>query len=237
MQKMAKAKSARDALESGRNTMPSAGDARPLACGKAPKEAVRPHRENDAHHEEDEHEGDLGQEEDAEGLNDADEHRGHIGADEAPEAADHDDDEGLDDDRHIHVEVHGFARKLQRAAEARERRAKEEDAREQSPLIDAERGHHLAILCRGAREKAKARAAKEEPQAAEQEGADRDEEQLIDRKAAREDGDDAGEPRCAWAEKILGSPDRERHILDDQHDAESGKERIELGRAAHAVAG
>ena len=136
---------------------------RPLARGEAPEEAVRPHRENEAHHKEDEHEGDLGQEENAEGLDDADEHRGHIGAAEAPEPADHHDDEGLDDDRHIHVEVYGLARKLQRAAKARERRAEEEDAREQKPLIDAERGDHLAILCCRAHEKPKARAPKEEP--------------------------------------------------------------------------
>ena len=47
----------------------------------------------------------------------ADQERGEERAAEAAQAADHDDDEGLGDDREVEVEVGRLARHLQRAAE------------------------------------------------------------------------------------------------------------------------
>ena len=67
-------------------------------------------------------------------------------------------------------------RYLQSTAECREKDAKRENAGEQPLLIDAERGHHIAVLRCRAHQHAPACAAKQQPEHAENNRAENDQE-------------------------------------------------------------
>src|SRR5260370_39288144 len=79
------------------------------------------------------------------------------GADDAAETADHDHHKYVDNDPQIQRMVHRVARNLQAATERREENPEREHAGEQPFLIDAERGHHVAVLRRRANQNAPAR--------------------------------------------------------------------------------
>ncbi len=69
----------------------------------------------------------------------------------------------------------------------------------------------------------------DEPREAEQhERPDADEEEIVGRHRAPEHVDRAGEARRARTQQISRTPDRERRVADDQHDAERGRELQEL---------
>ena len=59
---------------------------------------------------------------------------------------------------------------------------------------------------------------------------DGDQQQVVGRHRAAEDVDDAGEARRARSQQVLGAPDRERRVADDQHDAEGRRELQQLRR-------
>ncbi len=159
-------------------------------------------------------------------MQDADQHGGEIGAGDAAEPADDDHDEGLRDHRQVHVQRHRLARQLQRATQAGEHRTEGEDRGEEQALVDAERADHLAVLRRGPHQRAPARLLEQKPQDQKHHRPDRDEEQLIGREAVAEDHDEALEAGRTRADLVLRPPDRQRHVLQHQHDAE-GREQLE----------
>ena len=177
-----------------------------------------------------------GAERDAQRLGQADQQRGDEGARDRAQAADDGDDERFGDDREVHAEVGGLARQLQRTGEAREKRAEREHRGEQAPLVDAERRRQHAVLGRGADQHAEARA-REQSATARAARAGR-------RRAGggRKCGiarpktvDGAGEARGTRAEQVLRTPERERGIAHDQHDAEGRRELQQLGRRVDAL--
>ena len=193
-------------------------------------QAIGLDHEDDGHHQEDQHQRDLREDQDAEGVDDADQHGGEIGAGDAAEPADDHDDEGLRDHREVHVQVHRLARELQRAAERGEAGAEGEDRGEEQALVDAERADHLAVLRRGPHQRAPARLLEQEPEQAEHDRPDHDQEELIGREAAAHQHDKALEAGRARAELVLRPPDAERDVLHHQHQAESGEQLEQLRR-------
>ena len=113
-------------------------------------------------------------------------------------------------------------------------RAQEEHRREQQPLVDAERAHHLAVERGGAHQRAPARAVEEQPQGAQHHRPQHDQEQLVGRKAVAQDGDETSEARRARTQQVLRTPDGERHVLHHQHHAEGGEQLEQLGRLVDA---
>ena len=96
--------------------------------------------------------------------------------------------------------------------------------------FDAERADHLAVLGRGAHQRAPARAREQQPQRAEHDRADRDQEKVVLREGDAEDVDRPARPG-ARPEQVLGAPEPEREVLDHQHEREGGQQLEQLGRA------
>jgi hypothetical protein len=157
--------------------MGSAGGLRPA------EEPVRPDDEDDRHQQKDEHQRDLGEDQDAEGLELADDERGHKGAGHAAHAADDGDDESLGDDVEVHARGRGGFWNLQGATEPGQEGAEEEGAGEEERLVDAERADHVAVLRRGAHEDSEARPPEQHPQSAEHDRTGGDEDELVGREA------------------------------------------------------
>ena len=200
------------------------------------EQAVGPHHQHQPHDHELDDEGELGDAEaDAERLGHADQDGGEERAAQAAQAADHGDDEGVGDDRQVEVEIGGLARDLQRAAQPRQHRADEEHRGEQLGLVDAQRADHLAVLSRGAHQRAPARAGEQQPEQAEHHRADHDQQQVVDRDALAQDLDRHGEAGRARTDQILRTPGEQRHVLDHQDDGEGGEQLEELGRAVDAA--
>ena len=204
------------------------------------EQAVRPRRQHDRHHHEfgDQRElrkidGEAGErdaaEPDAQRLDHADQQRGEKGARNRAEAADHGHHEGLGDDREVHAEIRRFARQLQGAGESGQEGAEREHRGEEPALVDTQRARQHAVLGRRAHDHAEAGAREQPPQQQQHERADRQQQELVRRHRASEQLDRAGEPRRARAEQVLGAPDRERRIADDQHDAEGRRELQQVG--------
>ena len=133
------------------------------------------------------------------------------------------------------MQVHALPRQLQRAAQTREQAAEEEHAGEHHALVDAERADHLAVLGRGADQRAPAGAVEQQPQQAEHHRADADQEQLIEREAQPEDVGAAAQPGRAWAQQVLRAPGHQRQVLHDQHHAEGRQQLEQLRRAIDAA--
>ncbi len=104
---------------------------------------------------------------------------GEVGARNRAHAADHHHDEGITNRDQIGGEVGGFARHLQRATEAGERRAEREHAREQHRLVDAKRTHHFPVLRRRTYQPPEAGARKRKMQHQQDQRTDHDQEQVI----------------------------------------------------------
>ena len=155
------------------------------------EEAPRTDDQHDGHQQENQHKRDLRQDQDAESVEQRDEDRRDKRAFDRSKAADHDDNEDLDDDAQVHRMVDGVARRLQRAAKTREKGAEGEDAREQPLLIDAERRDHVPVLRRRPDQRAPARAAQRNPEQAQHERPERDQEQIVGRNALAQDDDRA----------------------------------------------
>ena len=210
------------------------------------QKAEGPHDQHDRHDQELDHQGELGEDDlgaepvdgadaDAEGFRDADQDGGEEGAADAAQAADHGDDEGVGDDGKVELEIGGLARDLQRAAQARQHRADEEHRGEEPGLVDAERAHHLAVLGRGAHQRAPARARQQQPHGQQHDRADGDQQQVVGGNAAAQDLDRHGEAGRARADQVLGAPGEERDVLDHQHDGEGGEKLEQLGRPVDAA--
>ena len=118
------------------------------------------------------------------------------------------------------------ARNLQCAAERREKDAECEYTGEQPLLIDAERGHHVAVLRRGTHQHAPSRAMKQQPQRAEHHRPQHHQQHIVSRDRLAEEVERAAQTRRAGAEQIVRPPDQHREILDHQRQTE-GREKLE----------
>ena len=123
------------------------------------------------------------QEEAAEGVGDADEDGADQRALDRADAADHDDDEGHDQDRLAHADLHRLDRADQRAGEAGERGAEGEDDGVEPGDVDAEGGDHLAVGLAGADLHAEAGAVDQEVEADGDGDADDDDGEAVERVA------------------------------------------------------
>ena len=92
-------------------------------------------------------------------------HRTPERAPERAHAADHDDDEGLDDDQYVHPRHDALDRRHQRAGEPGEERAEHEHAGVDRADIGAERVEHLAVHLGGAHHPPDAGAVQHQPAA------------------------------------------------------------------------
>ena len=171
---------------------------------------------------------------DAERLDHADQQRGEERARDAPHPAHNDHDERIRDRAEIEEELRRLARDLQRAAEPGERRPESEDTGEEPLLVDAERSDHLAVLGRSADERAPAGAGQREPQRPQHRRTDRDQEQVVLGERAAEDLDRPAQARRARSEEILGAPEPEREVLDDERQREGREQLEELRRVIDA---
>ena len=160
-------------------------------------QAPGPHHQHQRHQQEHQHQRDLGEDQDAEGLQLGDQQRRQERSRHRAHAAHHRHDEGLGDDGDVHVRVGGELGRLQRAAEPGQRRAEEQRAGEQQRLVDAQRAHHLAVLRRRPHQHAEARLVHQQPQGAQHQRPHGDQEQLVGGKAMAEDVDRAAQPRRA----------------------------------------
>jgi hypothetical protein len=193
-----------------------------------PHQPPRAHDQHGGHHQEDQHQGDLGKHQDAEGLELADEDGGEEGPRHRTHAADHRDHEGLGDDRDVHERVRGFLGDLQSAGETGEEGTEKEHTGEQQRLIDPEGAHHGPVLGGGAHEDAEARSLEQQPQEPEDGGPGEDEHDLVLGKAVAEDLDRAGQAGRTRPEDVLRPPDHGHQILDDEDDAEGGEQLEQL---------
>src|SRR6187399_914808 len=129
----------------------------------APSEATlhqpfRPPDEDDRHQHVDADAAPLGEEDLAEGVDEADQQRRDQGAGDRADAADDDDDETDDEHARSHAGVDRRERRRDHAGERRERDAAGEDDAIQAPDVDTEAAHHVAVARAGADHHAEPRA-------------------------------------------------------------------------------
>ena len=195
---------------------------------------VGPDHKHRGHHHEDEHQGDGGQHEDAEGVELGHDQRRDEGASDAPQAADDHDDEDLDDDAQVHRVVDRIARELERAAERREEHPEGEDAGEEPLLVHAQRRDHVAVLRRRPHQYAEAGTVEQEPEQAEHQGPERDEHEIVGGHRLAEHGDGAAKPRSARSHEVLRSPDHDGEVFDRERHAEGGEQLEQVRRVVDA---
>ena len=147
----------------------------------------------------------------------------------AAHAAHHHHDKRRADREHVHLQTCGFARQLQRAAQTRQQRAQGKHRREQPGLIHAQRAHHLAVLCGRAHQSAETGLGEQQMQTQQDQRTHGDQQQVVGRELPPEDFHRAFKTDGARAEQLLGSPDPERRILDDQHQRKRGEQLKQLG--------
>ncbi len=73
------------------------------------------------------------------------------------------------------------------------------------------------------------------PQCEQHGGADEDEKKIVAGQRATRDGDGAAQAGGARTKQVLRAPDRENHVLDDEHDCEC-REQLEHFRCAVQMA-
>ena len=155
---------------------------------------------------------------------------------QAAQPADHDDHEGLGDDATDPccrlADPRGSCSAPPSPASAG---AEREHRGEQHALVDAERAHHLAVLRRRAHQRAPARAVQQQPQRAQHQPArPRSAAGRRRETARRRCATNAAQSRRARREQVLRPPDRQRHVLHDQHHAEGREQLEQLRRAVDA---
>ena len=198
------------------------------------KQAPWPHNQHHGHHKKHQDDGNLRENENAEGVELRYQHRRDKGAGDAAQPADHHHHEHVDDDAQVHGMMHGIARDLQRAAERGEKDPEREHAGEQPFLIDAECGHHVAVLGRGTHQHAPARSLEHQPQGREHDRAEPDQEQIVGRHILAEKINRALESRRASAQQIARPPDQHHDILDHQRQAERRQQLKQFRRVIDA---
>ena len=178
-------------------------------------------------------------------LHQADDDRGDRGAADRAEAADHDDDEGEDQERGAAARIDGTV--IDAGEDARERGghpADREDEREGLADVDPERGHHRPVLDAGADDQAVARVPQERREPEEDEHGGRDLEEAVVRDVRAEDRRRVDQPvgnrelarveapdRLDERTEDERQPDGDEHLLDralveraDQHELDERRE-------------
>ena len=102
------------------------------------------------------------------------------------------------------------------------------------PRIDAKRAREGPILGRRADERAEARSFQQSPQREQNERPDGEQEKVIGRNHAAEHRQRPAQSRSAGSEQILGAPDEQGRVADDEHDAERGGELQQFRRGVNA---
>src|SRR5262249_57106183 len=113
------------------------------------------------------------------------------------------DQEAFGDARGVQGGGEGEAGHLERAAEPRQEGAKDEDAREEPPLIHAEGGDHLAILRRRADEDAPARTVEDDPESEGDERPEHDDGEVVGGEELARDGHGAAEAGSGWPRLVV----------------------------------
>ena len=172
---------------------------------------------------------------DAQRLDFGDQQRGEEGAGNTAHAADNDDDKRVTDRGDVLTKIGRLARQVQRAAERRKPRAQRKHPGKKHRLIDAERGDHVAVLCRGADENAPARARQKQPEQPENSRSDKDQRKVICRKRAAENEDCALQARRARSDEIFRSPELQYDVLHDQRKRKCREQLKQFRRAIDAA--
>ena len=140
-------------------------------------------------------------------LDERDEHGGERRAADRAEAADHDDDEGVDQQARAELRIDGAeVERREHAGERGGEPADREDERERAPHVDPERGHHRAVLDARADDQPVARAAQEEAEADEHDGGRRDLDPAVVRDRGAEHAGGLGHPAAAGRRTSGRSP-------------------------------
>ena len=205
-----------------------------LAQLRPAEQAVGPDHQDHGHDQEGQDQGDLGKDPDAEGGQLADQQRRQGRSRDAAHAADHDHDEGIGDDPQIHVVGDRIAGQLQGATEGRERRPQHEHRGEQPGLIDPKCGDHLPILGRRPHQHPPPGFLEQQVQRPQHQGPKDDQNELVLGKALAEDLDRAGQARRPRADQVLGPPDHDHQLTDDQDHTEGRQQLEQLGRLIDA---
>ncbi|MNV24002.1 hypothetical protein D3C71_1150450 [compost metagenome] len=172
---------------------------------------------------------------DADGLDFGDQQGRDISARNGAHAAHHDHHKRCADGVEVHLQRGGFARQLQRTAQARQQRAQSKHRREQPGLVHAQGADHFAVLRSSAHQRAPACAGEQQPQEAQHHRAHDDQKQVIRRELPPQDVDRARQPRRARAQQFFRPPEPQRSVLDDQHQRKRGQQLEQLGRLVDAA--
>jgi hypothetical protein len=121
------------------------------------------------------------------------------------------------------LQVGGAVRQRECAAQAGETGAEGKGQGEQQALVNAEGSDHLTVPGGSAHQGAPSGAGEQQPQGAQHDGADGDHQQVVERHALAIDFDECAQPAGAGEGQVVGSPDYQGQVLDDEDDAEGGQ--------------
>ena len=199
------------------------------------KQAVGPDHQDNGHHDEHQHQSTLRQKTYTQHVEHGNENRGNECAWYRAHAANHNHDKDGRENVEVHEKIGTTLGQLKRAAEAGQHRAKKEHTGEQPGLIDAESADHFPILGCGAHEDANSRARYQVPQSYQNNRCRRDQRQVVHRDRLIQYMHDTRQSRSARSKKILGPPNYESQILNDEDDPEGRDELEQLRRPVHTA--
>jgi hypothetical protein len=171
---------------------------------------------------------------DAQRLDLGDQHRGRISARNRSHPAQNHDDERVADDVEVHHQVGRLARNLKGAGESGKQRPNAENRGEQHRLVDAKGSQHLAVFGGGAHQPSETGAGDDDLNDHEHEGANADQKQVVGRQMAPEDFDGSTKTRGTGAQEILGAPQPQRGVAEDEDEREGGEQLKQLGRTINS---
>ncbi len=178
-------------------------------------------------------ERELGRQEPGIVRDEPDQHRGGEAARDRAQPADDDDDE--DEDRHVRPDRRRHLLLIPRpgdAADAGERRARDEHADEQAADVEAERLHHLAVLDPGAHQQADARAVQHERDRGEEHEPEHHDGDAIGLDRRPGDDDAAAQHRRFRDGERFRAPGRDDELLGDDEPAHRDQDLAQM-RAVH----
>ena len=206
-----------------------------LGMGGRPGQTLRPPNQHHRHRQKHQHQGRLREKAQAQGVDHADQHRRHKSPANAAKAARDHDHKGLDHHVHVHLQMCGLARQLQRPGQARQAAAQHHHTQHERRGVHAQRGEHLAVLCgrlhalppQGAREQKVQAQPDQRPQ--------HQSEQLPGREIRLAQLDRALEARKARREHLFRAKEPAHRVVQRQGQAEGGHQLVQLRRVAHAL--
>jgi len=190
----------------------------------ATEQSIRPNRENHGHDHKHQNKRALRQIVHAEHVEHGYQDRCDERSRKRAHTSDHHHDENRRQDVEIHQKVGAAFRQLDGAAKTGKHGAEEKNAREQPGLIDAQRPDHFPVLGRGSHEDADPGLGDEIPEPEQNERRDRNQRQVILRHRLAHNADDPLQSGCPRPKHVLGAPNEQGHVLNDQDDSECGNE-------------